>query len=340
MSEVGATLWGEMSRSKRHHFVPRAYLERFAEAGQVQVRHRDGNSYRANCVNVAVECGFYDVRDTSGDKSGAVEELLAEMEGAAVEALRSVDETGRPPLEGTPERSILATYMALQATRTPEERERILFPRHVAEYVGSREITEPLMAEYLEDVHLGFKPSEEEVRAALDFVSVTLRDHALLTPEFAIEMMLRSIGSAAPVLDGLHWTLESTRKGRFITSDVPLVVWRAPSPRDQFEGVGIGNAEEIRFPLDPTRQLVLTRLKRTPTARVDADRARACNVSMAEACHRFLVSHPAQSKQMKRLALTAKRPVLRFNTGPLYEVQSDGSKSYKGEVLHTWVPRR
>lgn len=66
-----------MSRAKRHHFVPRAYLERFAESGQVQVRHRDGNSYRANCTNVAVECGFYDVRDTSGYNSDVVEGLLA-----------------------------------------------------------------------------------------------------------------------------------------------------------------------------------------------------------------------------------------------------------------------
>jgi len=34
------------------------------------------------------------------------------------------------------------------------------------------------------------------------------------------------------------------------------------------------------------------------------------------------------------------RPVVRFNTGPLYAVHSDGTKKYDGDVLHMWVPRR
>lgn len=329
-----------MSEPRRHHFVPRAYLKRFADRDHVFVRRRDGASFRANCVNVAVECGLYDVQDASGNRSTAVESLLGDLDEGASEALRHVDEAKQPPPAGSSERTVLTTYMALQMTRTPEQRERILFPRRLAEYAGDRAISEPLVAKYLEHVHLGFKPSDSEVRAAYEFASVALKEPRVLTREFVIDTMLRSVRRAVPLIDRLHWTLEFSRKARFITSDVPLVLWRAPSPRDNYEGVGIGNADEIRFPLDPSKQLTLTAMKRTPTANVDAARARVCNMSMAEACHRFVISNPAERKQMQGLKLAARRPVLRFNTGPLYETQADRTILYQGEVLHTWVPRR
>jgi hypothetical protein len=43
---------------------------------------------------------------------------------------------------------------------------------------------------------------------------------------------------------------------------------------------------------------------------------------------------------MSVLPLAPHRPVLRFNSGPLYERGPDGKDVYKGEVKHSWVPRR
>jgi hypothetical protein len=87
-------------------------------------------------VNVAVECGFYDIHEASGSRSTAVEKLLADLDEAAAEALRHVDEARQPPPTGSSDRIVLATYMALQTTRTPEQRERILFLRRLAERRG------------------------------------------------------------------------------------------------------------------------------------------------------------------------------------------------------------
>lgn len=337
--EVVATRWdtSDVSEPRRHHFVQRAYLDRFAEDGRLYVRRRDGRSFRASSANIAVETGFYDVTDASGNKSTAVETHLGEIEGPAMKTLSLVDDVGMPPAEDTTERAALARYMALQATRTPEERERIFFARRVATYAGPREVTRELVAEYLEKVHLGFEPSENEAAAAFDFVSVNLSAPETLTQEFAIEMMLQSMDRIAPILRNLHWTLEFDRKGRLITSDAPLVVWRQPSPRDAFEGVGIANAEEIRFPLDPVKQLVLSPRERTATARIEGKRVQNCNADMASACHRFVVAHPRNSNQANSSQLTPRRPVIRFNTGPLYSPEGE---LLAGDVLHMWVPRR
>lgn len=328
------------SRPKRHHYVPRAYLERFVRGDTVLVRRRDSKTFEASSVNVAVECGLYDVPDTSGGKSAWVEELLAEIDDAAIAAMRSIDSSGQPPDAGSEEGRTLAVFMALQITRTPEQRERVMFPRRVADYADEREITRELVAEFLENVHLGFRPSDNESRTAFDYVYVALREPNVLTPEFAIHMMLQSVEHLMPLLAAMNWTLEIDRKGQLITSDLPTVIWREPSPRDQYEGFGVADAEEIRFPLDPGKQLVLSKRKRTPTARINSQRARSCNADTAAGCYRFIVGPPDRRSLLEAVPLAERRPVLRFNTGPLYQERPDGAKEYKGEVLHMWVPRR
>jgi hypothetical protein len=285
---------------------------------------------------VAVETGFYDVIDRAGNRSTIVESSLAEIEIPAIAAMAAIDETGQPPAEGRADRVALCRYMALQATRTPEQRERILFASSVSDYAAGRDVTRAIVEQYLEEIHLGFQPSENELSAAYDFVSVALGSPETQTREFAVEMMLRGMEQIAPVLSGFHWTIESDRKRRFITSDAPLVVWRKPTPRDEFEGIGVANAEEIRFPLDPGKQLVLAGRARPRTVRISSRRVQDCNADTASACHRFIVAHPWNRNQADAVELMERRPVIRFNSGPL--LMPDGTEH--GEVLHMWVPRR
>jgi hypothetical protein len=237
------------------------------------------------------------------------------------------------------ERAILAAFMALQLTRTPEQRERVLFPRNLAAYAGEREIDAVLVEEYLERVHLGFRPKRTEVEAALAFVQMALQGGALTRGD-AIELMLESVDHLVPALLNRCWTLEIARKPRFLTSDLPVVIWRNPSPRDQYEGIGVANAEEIRFPIDPGKQLVLTQNDRPAVRSIEPDRVRGCNADMAQASHRLIVGHPHRMRLLQQVSLSPKRPILRFNMGPLYEKGPGGAYVREGEVLHAWVPRR
>jgi hypothetical protein len=145
----------------------------------------------------------------------------------------------------------LATFLAVQFTRTPHKRERILFPERVAPYAGSREIDAALMSEYLENEHLGFKPEDREVAGALDYVNIALQDRQIFTKNNVVHLTFSTIDRDERLLLGMHWSLEIARKPRLITSDAPLVLWRAPSFRDRFQGLGLLNADELRFPSAP-----------------------------------------------------------------------------------------
>jgi hypothetical protein len=57
------------SGPKRHHFVPRAFLECFGEAERVALRWRTGRDLIRNVKNVAVESGFYEFTSIEGEKS-------------------------------------------------------------------------------------------------------------------------------------------------------------------------------------------------------------------------------------------------------------------------------
>jgi hypothetical protein len=191
------------SRPKRHHQVPRFYLERFSSAGKVAVARRDGASFDASPLNVAVEAGFYDL---SGDahRRPQFEAMLAMVEGAADSALARLDNSGQPPTTGTDDREALAMFIALQKTRTTDHRERALFPARVAQWAGKRAVTRALLAEYLEREHLGFAPSDREVEAAYVFVAEHLKEPEILTPEFAMETMLAVVQELYPRIQALN----------------------------------------------------------------------------------------------------------------------------------------
>jgi uncharacterized protein DUF4238 len=146
-------------------------------------------------------------------------------------------------------------------------------------------------------------------------------------------------GDRWEVVPARWWTVEHDRKAGFITSDAPVVVWRTPTPRDRFEGFGDATADEIRLPLDPAKQLVVTTKTRTASARVSSERVRACNADMTDGCHEYVIGPPG-SRELHASHLSARKPVLRFNTGPLYKKTPDGRERLEGEVVHMWVPRR
>lgn len=304
------------------------------------VRRRDGTVFESDTINVAVEAGMYDIPTPTG-VSMALEEALAVVDGAAVSAMRVIDESGLPPSVGSQERFALSVYIALLMTRSPEARERAGFPARVVQFLNGRPLTHELVAEYLERVHLREKPRDAEVDGAYTLVSVVMQDPETLTHEATLDLMLSSVDALRPAVDAMSWAIELDRKGRLITSDSPVVLWRKPTWRDAYEGVGINNAEEVRFPLDPTKMLVLSHRSTAMTSRMSGERARAVNADVAVACHNFVVGRPDQRNVIERLKIGEHRPVMRFNVAPGYQRNPDGTTTkMEGEIVHFWIPRR
>lgn len=89
----------------------------------------------------------------------------------------------------------------------------------------------------------------------------------------------------------------------------------------------------------PGRQLVLLRRERPPALEIAVHRVRRANADIAAACHRFVVGNPTNRTQVDQ-RLDTRRPVLRFNVGPMFMEGPDGKlEKQPGDVVHMWVPR-
>jgi uncharacterized protein DUF4238 len=327
-------------RKKRHHQVPRAYLERFASGGNVEVVRRDGGTFQADPINVAVESGFYDLPDGEGGKTQIVEDFFEGIEGRAQAVFAEIDRTGRPPNGiDNEDKAWLSLFLALQMSRTTHQREQILFPRRLTEWAAGRKVTKELLAEYLETEHLGFKPDDREVDGAWVYVWQHLQDEDIVTPGFAMQMMFDVAAIKTPIIAAMSWTVEVDPHRRFVTSDMPVIPWRKPSNRDHYEGLGFDKAEELRFPLDPGKQLVLSRRQRPSVVEVAVHRVKRANAEIASACHRFVVGEPGNPELFAH-RLEPWRPVVRFWTGPLFMPGPDGElKKQPGDLMQMWTPR-
>lgn len=333
--------YAQMAKPKRHHFVPRAYLERFGRDDRVAVRWRDRpGTVVTGTQNVAVEGGFYTTEELDGSKSVIVEEGLADIDGEAHAVIEAVLSDGILPGPGSSLRETLAYYLAIQKSRTPEARGFASFPTDVLAYACGRPVDSELIADYLERVHLGFKPTPGEVAGALTFVQALTEFYPPATRNEIVTLPLSSVENVASVLLGKHWSLEVARKPRLITSDTPMTIWNRPSAKDSYRGRGIIDAEEIRFPLSPGHQLVLTPGPRPAVERIEPKRVTYCNIDHAAGCHRFIVGHPDRTHLLRELPLALKRPTVRFNEGPGYRRGPGGELTrMDGDILHTWVQR-
>jgi|GEM_PF-5079744 hypothetical protein len=85
-------------------------------------------------------------------------------------------------------------------TRTPEQRERVLFPERLAVFLDGRELTRELVATYLAEHHLGFTPTHSEVEGAWTFASVALQERSKLRHELSMRIMLDMVDTLAPRL--------------------------------------------------------------------------------------------------------------------------------------------
>jgi hypothetical protein len=150
-----------------------------------------------------------------------------------------------------------------------------------------------------------------------------------------------AVKELAPRLSSMTWTVETCRKPILFTSDRPVMCWRQRTHRDQFEGVGIDNADEIRFPLSPQNLLVIARraVGETPV-RVEPKRFVHVNADIAAQCFEFVATRRNRVNDLATLQMASRLPVLRFNVAPGVHVTPGGHEEPMGDVLHTWVPVR
>lgn len=279
--------------AKRHHLLPRLYINRWADAdGQVRLVDTEGDrSFIANVNDAIVRNGFYNIETDDGTPPDIIEQAIAQVEGYAATGFAALD-TGIWPLDAE-SRTALAHFIALQIPRG--ESFRATTNRafgDVAKMMLQSAASDPqALRRLMREIAGGVEPTDEEVTAQADFM---LSDDLVVTPSqtSSVALFLEAAGELVESVFACSWDLvTATGDARFITADEPIMMWRAPGAAPAWMGVGIATADEITLPLDPKRALTFRARMGAPDGQFPGPDqiVEIINGRTAQAAHRFLV---------------------------------------------------
>jgi hypothetical protein len=222
---------------KRHHFVPVTYLQAWCDsAGQVAVRRRDrAETYPANPKDVGVEQRLYG----TGAEALWRERNFQLFEDEWPRLRRALIQRGS--LHGH-DRDLACMFMALQFARTREHISKSMFVPELAEFTADRPPSRDVVRKFIQERYHR-TADDAEVEAAWDFATLQMMHESVpsFDQAFSLSMQIATT-TMAPLFDGLHWRVEITDAPVLWTSDRPVMPWRPPSPRDEFEGSGTPTA--------------------------------------------------------------------------------------------------
>lgn len=230
--------------SRRHHYLPQMYLRGFADDdGLVWVFDRQNNTFlHQGVINTAVKKDFYTIVCPDGEKSDAIETLMANsVEGPTKGIIEKLDKRNLN-WEGE-DRAILALFVTLLRTRN------LAFDRDQNEFTdqffrwwakashSTTEAVEKSLREYQE------KTGRDTTGISAQEMFEMIRDdnYELDNPrQNNIKTMMSLSLDLASALFRLNWEIFSAPKGAsFVTCDNPFTVVPPPSFDDTLEGFGI-----------------------------------------------------------------------------------------------------
>jgi hypothetical protein len=255
------------SEPKRHHYVPRFLLKRFAEHPDAKkpsvwwLSKATGANARRNVENEAVIGHYYRISNATDVPAGFPEKVLSDIEGPAAEAIREVET--QPRSLSLEHRQALALFVVLQHKRTPAGREHLRF----VDELTHRLLTEVNLnnpeswADAMKTTG-DFESDEQAERERLE----TLRDFqegrviVESTPDREIAGMFLAAPEVSSFLatDAFSWSLlQPNGEQRFVLGDSPVALYETGSPE---KPGGLGFAApgvETTLPLSPTTCLLL-----------------------------------------------------------------------------------
>jgi Protein of unknown function (DUF4238) len=267
---ISGSVPGEDSMSsgpKRHHYVPRFLLRRFAEDVDAKkptvfrLSTKTGANRRSSVENEAVIGHYYRLADEIPLPPGLPEKTLGDIEGPAEEAIRNLDEhTGQLMVE---QRHALAIFMVLQRKRTPAGRRQFKF-------------IDELITRLQTEINLNNAESwAEAMKATGDFESAEQAEHERLetlrlfheggvsietTPDREVAGIFLAANDVAETIThgGFSWyVLRPSGTQQFVLGDDPVALFDATRP-ERPGGLGFGiRTVETTLPISPAACLLL-----------------------------------------------------------------------------------
>lgn len=310
----------------RHHVVPEFYLKRFADADERLMVLRRGNPkpFLAKVNRFALLRNFNTITDEDGNPSYEIERRYKRVEDATAPILRTIAERDGIPV-GEP-RAILALFMALQSTRTPEFRDltNLQVEMHAKMLMYGHNDTS--LRSMLQAMR-GREPTEEEFVEAKQMVANIDGITIEATKEYSLGLAWKlAIEGIMPHLwRERFWYLIRADEPVFITSDHPIVFHRAPGIP-----IGIETAPIIYFPIDPYRTLMLLKEKKWDYQLLEPHAAaiKDINQLIANEFYEWIAYHPDHEGPLLGIEVAEQGPMMSYNGKEVY-----GDKRDIGDAL-------
>ncbi len=301
----------------RHHRLPRFHLERFAnERLQIATVDRRTGQRRITAIkDTAAEKDFYTAINTEGEKDSKTEHLLTHIEGNAARAIRHILNPAFRLFPPQPQdRADLCLFLAFQKVRGKLTRKRIeLLGDLWAHLRIPGDMTAEQATAWLHANDQEVTP--ESVKELVD-LSASMGDLEFVPdPNEHLRVMGDLALRISEVLLPRPWWIAEYDSPALLTSDEPVALHFRDQSRPPGHGYGIAYADEIWFPLDPRRLLILG----TPgdplpeqRLRVPLETARTVNLTVAAGAYEYVYMHPDQD-HLKGIRLPKTGPVLQLH---------------------------
>jgi len=244
-----------MTKKKRHHYIPRFYLNGFVDPHNEPYSwvYEKGNPdiIKATTKNIAVQKHYYSFTTPEGDRdSETFENILAGIEGRVSRIFRKIKNQENL---NNQERGLFSIFLAFIMARVPNFRENIeKMIGETAKKMNMILASDPrsfrAMIEKLErDTGKRIEMSVEKFRKSM----VEGQPNIKAIPQFGLWVSAVIAINLAPIFFGMNWTfLEVTSDYNFVTSDNPLSYFDPTHDPKSFFGVGLLNKNvEVAFPI-------------------------------------------------------------------------------------------
>lgn len=214
-----------MSKPKRHHFLPKFYLNNFCEKGFLWVYDRNKNEYRKQTPNnTAIQKKYYSFIGRNGKEHDEIEnKVLSDIE---TETKPIVDKINNKKIISLYEKIILTIFITFLHLRGPsfEKEMNEVFEKFIKIYAKFTFLTEENARKTIKRFASNNRQKDISPKKLMDFVNkekYKVKAHR----EFSLKMMYELAQELPIYFIQMDWQFcYSPKTSLFVTSDNPFIL--------------------------------------------------------------------------------------------------------------------